>query len=554
MFLLNNFLFTNIVYKAIAFSFCLIITVQNVFGVYINDTRNLFKRQQLEEYRVCTSNFVIYQERIIRTEESKKSGAKYLSGKDVTSKEECIKFCCKTPNCDVFVLEEKVFNQLQGTCYLFECGVMDNLKCKFTRHHNYSSAVLIINRPQMQLENEIQYTQHERELTNLRTTENNTKSKNCDSHAKGNISGVDVTNELNFIEDTSELTKSVDERFDKSFKKNSKCSRYQFQCRSSGECIAIYNICNGIPQCRDGSDEGIELGCPTNGPLVPKKAENTPLTIEKHANIDTSSNENLPENFIKPFNGLYGDKNIVDMVQVMPPINQHLMNGESLIGGPPKINGEGNMEFDDYDGNGNVGNTWHSKSGLNNNFGLKNIDMYRNKGNSTYFYRENIPLHKTHGNVTRTTKSSNEYKSVSTESSNFTENSIIKLTTHNSKQSVYNDSIMTNTKKDAHDEVVETQTAENLNEEPNLYRKLEKKHDVEISDIVEQYLDRNNVEYGYTQQPTGAFVSLTIGLCVTGIMIFVIGVRLKIIRKRIRRGGKIPYAHDADFLVNGMYL
>lgn len=112
MFLLNNFLFTNIVYKAIAFSFCLIITVQNVFGVYINDTRNLFKRQQLEEYRVCTSNFVIYQERIIRTEESKKSGAKYLSGKDVTSKEECIKFCCKTPNCDVFVLEEKVFNQV----------------------------------------------------------------------------------------------------------------------------------------------------------------------------------------------------------------------------------------------------------------------------------------------------------------------------------------------------------------------------------------------------------------------------------------------------------
>lgn len=74
-----------------------------------------------------------------------------------------------------------------------------------------------------------------------------------------------------------------------------------------------------------------------SGPLVPKKAENTPLTIEKHANIDTSSNENLPENFIKPFNGLYGDKNIVDMVQVMPPINQHLMNGESLIGGPPKI-------------------------------------------------------------------------------------------------------------------------------------------------------------------------------------------------------------------------
>ncbi|KAF7275191.1 hypothetical protein GWI33_012098, partial [Rhynchophorus ferrugineus] len=41
-----------------------------------------------------------------------------------------------------------------------------------------------------------------------------------------------------------------------------KCSRYQFECRSTGECIAIYNACDGIPQCADGSDEGHELGCP----------------------------------------------------------------------------------------------------------------------------------------------------------------------------------------------------------------------------------------------------------------------------------------------------
>lgn len=44
------------------------------------------------------------------------------------------------------------------------------------------------------------------------------------------------------------------------------------------------------------------------------------------------------------------------------------------------------------------------------------------------------------------------------------------------------------------------------------------------------------------------------GVCVTAIMIFVVGCRLKIVRKRIRRGGKVPYANDADFLVNGMYL
>lgn len=44
----------------------------------------------------------------------------------------------------------------------------------------------------------------------------------------------------------------------------SQCSRNQFECRKSGECIAIYNTCDGIPQCSDHSDEDAELGCPTS--------------------------------------------------------------------------------------------------------------------------------------------------------------------------------------------------------------------------------------------------------------------------------------------------
>lgn len=41
------------------------------------------------------------------------------------------------------------------------------------------------------------------------------------------------------------------------------CSRNQYECRSSGDCIAIYNVCDGIPQCADGSDEASDLVCPT---------------------------------------------------------------------------------------------------------------------------------------------------------------------------------------------------------------------------------------------------------------------------------------------------
>ncbi|KAG8239383.1 hypothetical protein J437_LFUL015657, partial [Ladona fulva] len=47
-----------------------------------------------------------------------------------------------------------------------------------------------------------------------------------------------------------------------------KCSRYQFECRSTGECIAIYNACDGIPQCADGSDEGSELDCPSSSTSI----------------------------------------------------------------------------------------------------------------------------------------------------------------------------------------------------------------------------------------------------------------------------------------------
>lgn len=92
---------------------CLALIPYKVKANDAEDIKHLSKRQQgFEDYRMCAPNFEIHQDKIIRTEESKRMGAKYLNGKDVTSKDECIKFCCETPNCNVFVLEEKVFNQV----------------------------------------------------------------------------------------------------------------------------------------------------------------------------------------------------------------------------------------------------------------------------------------------------------------------------------------------------------------------------------------------------------------------------------------------------------
>ena len=40
------------------------------------------------------------------------------------------------------------------------------------------------------------------------------------------------------------------------------CGQYEFSCQS-GDCIAVYDVCNGIAQCADGSDEDPSV-CPSN--------------------------------------------------------------------------------------------------------------------------------------------------------------------------------------------------------------------------------------------------------------------------------------------------
>uniref|UniRef100_A0A8D8WCF7 Uncharacterized protein n=1 Tax=Cacopsylla melanoneura TaxID=428564 RepID=A0A8D8WCF7_9HEMI len=54
--------------------------------------------------------------------------------------------------------------------------------------------------------------------------------------------------------------------------------------------------------------------------------------------------------------------------------------------------------------------------------------------------------------------------------------------------------------------------------------------------------------------PSSAIIVFTFGLFLSVTMTILLCCRLKMIRRRLRKGGKSAYAHDADFLVNGMYL
>ncbi|KAK8738382.1 hypothetical protein OTU49_003838 [Cherax quadricarinatus] len=57
-------------------------------------------------------------------------------------------------------------------------------------------------------------------------------------------------------------------------------------------------------------------------------------------------------------------------------------------------------------------------------------------------------------------------------------------------------------------------------------------------------------------QASGAVLALAMGVCITALLVVLVGCRLRGVRRRLRRhrGTRSPYAHDADYLVNGMYL
>lgn len=60
------------------------------------------------DYEMCLESFDIHRDKIIKTQDSRDMGAKYLSVLDVDSRSDCLKYCCETERCDVFIFEEKV--------------------------------------------------------------------------------------------------------------------------------------------------------------------------------------------------------------------------------------------------------------------------------------------------------------------------------------------------------------------------------------------------------------------------------------------------------------
>uniref|UniRef100_A0A0A9VV93 Low-density lipoprotein receptor-related protein 11 n=1 Tax=Lygus hesperus TaxID=30085 RepID=A0A0A9VV93_LYGHE len=618
-------------------------------------------KRTLHDFPSCRDSFDIQNDKIIRTQDSKAMGARYLNERDVASREECMQLCCSSDNCDVFVFEEM---KVPGGCYLFECGPPEDFKCKFTRYKNYTSGFLNVNQQLHELESQIKYSQHERELAKLREPSVPTEPPSAHKTT------------------VSPRTKEVPEQYAQepppSHQGNSKrgCKRNQFECHSTGECIAIYNACDGIPQCSDGSDESPELGCPAlqttiMAPIKHVHPTSSPVVIrhqqqeyipEADMNGETvNANRELSAVPVRkqwPSSEEYGAKNQQSLGGVyqpkIPSTGGSQMSGLNVQDVPRSGYGREGEELVNYRGP-DPSSSWgssqyhhnqgsqiftHKGEGLvvpqNSRFqqqphsymqpesSVRSGLQYNEPGQSDYskYYVENPNYNRLYG-----VQGPNGWPSPpKPHNMNLPEQSIPqgldeipggrsevpqsgpypdyyyeemyknKLQAQQQPyqapaQTMYQQqnelvapskpiqSKMTAQPKESikpeahsvHNEAPTVQTTSTATADPkaeenkanekeesshhghdhakSAHRKLDQLHaDVRLKESI-----LNIEEDIQSTTPRGAVLSLTMGLCITGIMLILVGCRMRMVSKRMRRGGK-GYAHDADFLVNGMYL
>ncbi|KAI4487867.1 hypothetical protein M0802_011755 [Mischocyttarus mexicanus] len=532
----------------------------------------------------CFKSFDVHSNKIIKTEDSRYLGAKYLNEMDVESREDCFKFCCNTDKCDVFIFEEKK----PGSCYLFECGPLQDFKCKFTTHVNYTSAVRTNYNihSHTQSEEEIQLSQHEHELKSLRKFAD---IPSVEYAVTEHIVKPSVTIASHLI-----LTTPSPKRG---------CSHNQYECRSTRDCIAIYNVCDGIPQCADGSDEAADLVCPTEKPTVsasaaiqgpspqlPSNAINYQHMIDQHKAF-VPIYPRGPENNLKPWelpsignqvlpqppNRLYPQMEIPQMQKSFGlPAYQwdyqplYEQNKDSYIPGnsyreqnnfnaydqnQPRIfshKGSGVMREPDVDGNVYIDSKnppqfsppnkviWQETpvqvapsitpklpQKLDNRLDKDTKNTVSPPCETSVQQTDILIKEREHGKVDK--KKQEEIPHIKLDKHNIEKLNTTKIDV--SKQNHGHKNELTDHKSII---VLENHVKEH-----------------EKSAVIAEHLQQINEHDNL--RPKGAVISLALGLITTAITAALIACRLRIVKRRGHRGHG-PYAHDADYLVNGMYL
>lgn len=202
-------------------------------------------KQNLDD---CNEGFVVENGFVILPEQSIRNGAVLLTDRSVaTSLSTCQSECCQLKSnvsnryCDFVVFREKfrpLSNKKQQRCFLFSCTDQDGkFLCSTKKDGDYSVSTRVKPLPQNTLS-------MIRNTSSIQATTSYSISYNSSTAKPVVTTKTQTSTTLSTISPTSPSHSNF----------NKKCSRLMWQC-DNGDCIKVTNVCNGIPNCRDGSDE-----------------------------------------------------------------------------------------------------------------------------------------------------------------------------------------------------------------------------------------------------------------------------------------------------------
>ncbi|XP_048480677.1 uncharacterized protein LOC119694051 isoform X2 [Plutella xylostella] len=500
----------------------------------------------------CASRFDVQRDKIIRTEESREMGARYLSELDVGARAECLRLCCETDNCDVFVFEEKS----PGSCYLFTCGPPEDFRCKFTAHGNFSSGVLAVSRRLAELQDQETLASHEQQLASLRVATTTT--------ARSTTTTVTAPAPRPPPAPKPPQTPG----------KVRRCSRYQFECHTGGECIAVYNACDGVPQCADGSDEAPELGCPSAPPLdlAPPSTTTTPPPPTLKAvpePVDPPVSNSLAESPV-------GERWPHRLAQAQPPhrftanepaTGSHIFSHKGGLLQEPETNVMSGGMMGQYPA---FETPWQRRTPWNQPApGMENMVGGWGGQYPRYDWPEADPRRawpvpqprpEPEMPVYLPPKTMPETVGVYSNQQHTLRDSPKKGFDLMSKQTQPEVATERAAPADLEDIKVEKTTViesttkkKELKAQPAPASKPAPVQATKRPEPAHQHFTAMDDHDGLSEHPPAAVMLLVLGILMTSVMGVMLACRARSARRRLRRG-KSPFAHDADYLVNGMYL
>ncbi|CAB3224085.1 unnamed protein product [Arctia plantaginis] len=506
----------------------------------------------------CAARFDVQRDKIIRTEESREMGARYLSELDVGARHECLRLCCETDACDVFVYEEKG----PGSCYLFNCGPPEDFRCKFTAHTNFSSGVLALSRRLAELQDQERLAHHEQELANLRSVTSSTASTTA-ATTPAPAPPPRPTPTLDIGRQTSH------------------CSHYQFECRHGKECIAVYNACDGVAQCADGSDEAPELGCPPpQAPRAPPPPVAVPVQTSRTTPPPTAVLKPLQESvepggggegLVASDTGALSDRWPHRLAQAQP---QHRYND----GASPHIfshkggllqEPEGAVQFPPFEAPW-PRRAWPAQSPPSGMDGISGERGWSGGGYPRVDWPEPDPRRAWPVPPPRSDQEIPVYIPPKTMPEIPIEYSSQQHTLRDSPKKGFE--LLTKDTSEPPPHIVNNDIDQREEVKPPPVQNTTKKKVVKDKTVQASKPSGDGVEKkpismvtahqhyatmddhdGLSEHSPAAMMLLAIGMVLTTLMAVMLGCRVRAARRRQRRG-KSPFAHDADYLVNGMYL